>query len=740
MVLGPYVDLPTLDPIELVSSSWFDNLIVHAHDESSGIAYLRFASMEPGQVPGTYEWDYCCLDSLCTYEKYRDFTFAPFRPTDFYFQAVDGGGNLSETVFYHYEPSSDDPAASVSGFSVCDGHARWKVESEFETDHFRIEAASNARGPWIPVQDFVAPAAGARDVRLADGAEWFRLVEVENGGGERICGLARRQDRRVSAEAPMPPLETLQERVLALEGRREAGLAGEPPRWGEGDSLTVFCPEALLAACQYSLAAWWTWCGYGVEIATIDAFPDEPDSFRLHLKNEIASRASAGVKYFLLVGDANDWQSFDLQEQGSLFWVDAWESIHQDYLDSGYPPQGQAERDFIPTFVEADTLPRDMNLAWWTPYRLSDFPYSDTDGDGLPDVVVTRLPFDTEAELWAYGGKMQMNQEGADLGATRVSLFVGDVEYVEGHNNAALALASADSLAALLPGGVETSFLYQSEHPDPGDRNDAAAAQWNSFRPDLLVMFASLSNRSWPANFFDQTYWTHPWSMDMIHPYGTHAPLVLAASCGGSDFARTEDPDYGRPISHRFLEAWDKGAISWVGPSLGSWHAGNEEIAVAFVEELYSDPARPAAESFMIAQRRVLQEHPDRSDIVDTARSYVFMGDPVSRLARTRIPVEVPETPSDAPALKLEANYPNPFNPETCIVFELDRKCRMDLAIFDARGRRIRTFKHGVMNEGRYELHWDGKNDLEKRVASGVYFIRLESDGRILPRKIILIK
>ena len=735
------VDLPEIESVETLVSQGYELFKVNAFDESSGIAYLRFAIMDVGDSPGFSDWDYADLADPGDYEQTRDLYIWAYRPGDYYFQAVDGGGNLSDIwPVYGFVPSQENPAASIQGFSVAGDWARWKVDSEFETASYQGECSGSPTGPWVSAGDRVPAGAGHRKCALYRRAAWYRLLEIEVDGSERVHAIAAPGSFSQIEPASDSRSEEIKAKVLERQHRREKDLAGTPPRWGEGEGAVIYCPATLRTAVDFGLVGYWAWCGYDVRVVEIESLPSSPNEFRAALRDSIAAEAAGGRRYFLLVGDANDWQYFDLNEQGSSLWVDGWAEVHQSYLDSGYPPSGQVERDQIPTFMLADTDPRDQNLAWFTPYILSDFPYSDIDDDGLPDVVLTRLPFDSEWEIWNFSERMQLSQEGERFGAKTVSFFIGDYEYGNGTNTGQLARLAVDTLTTLLPSEVQTWTLFESEIFDPGERNLAAASHWNSVRPDLLLMLASRSNRSWPANFFDQTSWNNPWSMDMIYPYGSHAPLVFSGSCGGADFARTEDPDYDLPISHRFLKSSTSGAMAWVGPSLGSWQAGNIELAQAFVEELYTVPERPAAEAFMLAQRRTLQEFFDRPEITSTVQSYVFLGDPLSRLTQTQVSVSAPDSEGESFAMSLERNYPNPFNPVTHIVLDLHRTCEIDLAVYDLGGRKQRSLEKGLREAGRHVIVWRGDNEKGEQLASGIYFARLRGEGQEASLKMLLLK
>ncbi len=83
---------------------------------------------------------------------------------------------------------------------------------------------------------------------------------------------------------------------------------------------------------------------------------------------------------------------------------------------------------------------------------------------------------------------------------------------------------------------------------------------------------------------------------------------------------------------------------------------------------------------------------------------------------------------------KLLTNYPNPFNPTTCISFEIKEAADVTLQIFNLRGQLVKTLYKGPLAAGSHALTWDG-TDLHKRSAgSGVYFIRL-NDGNSLHHK-----
>ena len=86
-------------------------------------------------------------------------------------------------------------------------------------------------------------------------------------------------------------------------------------------------------------------------------------------------------------------------------------------------------------------------------------------------------------------------------------------------------------------------------------------------------------------------------------------------------------------------------------------------------------------------------------------------------------------------------NYPNPFNPETKISFQLNKSGKIELSIYNIKGRKIKTLLKGLKNKGFYEITWDGTDANGKKVASGLYFNKLIFDDKTESlNKMILLK
>ena len=90
-------------------------------------------------------------------------------------------------------------------------------------------------------------------------------------------------------------------------------------------------------------------------------------------------------------------------------------------------------------------------------------------------------------------------------------------------------------------------------------------------------------------------------------------------------------------------------------------------------------------------------------------------------------------------------NYPNPFNPETWMPYQLAHDANVTLTIFDIKGAAVRRLELGHRLAGHYTaqekaVYWDGRNKLGELVASGVYFYQLRTPSFRQLRRMVILK
>jgi len=89
---------------------------------------------------------------------------------------------------------------------------------------------------------------------------------------------------------------------------------------------------------------------------------------------------------------------------------------------------------------------------------------------------------------------------------------------------------------------------------------------------------------------------------------------------------------------------------------------------------------------------------------------------------------------------ELAGNFPNPFNPETTIVYNLKENSNIQLEIFNTNGQKVKTLIDDFRDAGYHQIMWNGTDNQNKQVSSGLYFYRLKSNSFSQIRKMLLLK
>ena len=94
---------------------------------------------------------------------------------------------------------------------------------------------------------------------------------------------------------------------------------------------------------------------------------------------------------------------------------------------------------------------------------------------------------------------------------------------------------------------------------------------------------------------------------------------------------------------------------------------------------------------------------------------------------------------------QLLQNFPNPFNPETWIPYQLSEDSLVSISIYDTTGKLVRTLPLGYQSAGFYNsraraAYWDGRNETGESVASGIYFYQLTTPSFHQTRRLVILK
>jgi hypothetical protein len=115
-------------------------------------------------------------------------------------------------------------------------------------------------------------------------------------------------------------------------------------------------------------------------------------------------------------------------------------------------------------------------------------------------------------------------------------------------------------------------------------------------------------------------------------------------------------------------------------------------------------------------------------------------------MRRVTVPVHVTvATPEDdagagTVAYALSTRGSNPFHGQAHLEYKLPQRDRVRIAVFDVRGRRVRSLVDRIAESGRHELAWDGTDDRGARAPSGLYLVRLETRRASLVQRILLLR
>ncbi|MCU0645385.1 MAG: T9SS type A sorting domain-containing protein, partial [bacterium] len=102
--------------------------------------------------------------------------------------------------------------------------------------------------------------------------------------------------------------------------------------------------------------------------------------------------------------------------------------------------------------------------------------------------------------------------------------------------------------------------------------------------------------------------------------------------------------------------------------------------------------------------------------------------------------VETADQPSIPANYNLYSCYPNPFNAATTIPFAVPKLSQVEIVVYNSLGQIVKRLTKGDYPAGNHRLEWNGSNDLNELVGSGLYFVMFKTDEFQQINKILFLK
>jgi hypothetical protein len=523
-------------------------------------------------------------------------------------------------------PCEDDPVAETSSLKIEDGIASWVSHFEYQTREYLLEATEtpNGRGEIIAIEE---PGLGEHIVALPKSKKRFiRLVEIDNYGRRTIRDVKSKEKSILTSQ--IAPHKSDEREFIPVHDPSDV----KPPNFKQDfkaplstiPTYVIYTSSSLVPWIDGTIAAYRRLQGHVVDVVSTSSLP--PGDTAVQIKNSITSYYQQnGTKYFHIVGNWSDdftasvWNS-------SEFWRKKRDSYVRQRRDESL------SGSVIPPFRIPGMHDDIDNSPYTAPYIYSDMPFADVNGDGIPDVVVTRWATDDYLDVQYMYAKIP-EYENNPVSPSDVAFLVGDIHYGGARNSSADTAVVDEMTSELMSRLLElapdqnVSRLNLSEHLI--SRNTDLADLINNILPSGIVISSTQSNPYQPGDFFDKTD-SPAWSTSLLYPYRILA-YVLASSCESANFLY--DGDYSPPICNELLfDSYDRGAISWIGPTVNSLQNANYTVSKYMIEEMYTNPYQTIGDSWLRAMQRAYANLAEWPELLPTLDGYVFLGDPLTPL------------------------------------------------------------------------------------------------------------
>ena len=392
---------------------------------------------------------------------------------------------------------------------------------------------------------------------------------------------------------------------------------------------------------------------------------------------------------------------------GKIYWTDSgMDKIQRVNFDGSNITDLVTEGLRTPTSIALDLVNSKM---YWTDSGTDKIQRANLDGSNIEDIVTTGLRTPTGIAVDPEAGKIYWTDSGTDK-IQRANLDGSNIEDIVTEG-----LRTPTSIALSIPQMVSANPPPDSPGPDPGP--DPGSVDVNGDGEvtvmDLVIVALSYGTQvpdgiSLPADVNDDG------TVDL-----SDLTLVAAAIDAAGTAGELSEDDVAAVLE---TVAEQANAIEEIAEAPA--HFGTSQRA-RFSGIAY----RNVAAAFEAAKHLATED-------ARLGKWVPLLRELLHRLAEMR---EIPDTTALLP------NYPNPFNPETWIPYQLATPAKVTLSIYSVDGRLVRSLTLGHQSAGVYEsraraAYWDGRNQQGELVASGVYFYTLTAGEFTTTRKMLIRK
>lgn len=601
--------------------------------------------------------------------------------------------------------SCGDPAARILNAYYDCGMVYWDVENERNTISYRLLGSKESRygrREIVSSEVFAKGSGSSYGAPVSDQWDWVHIQEKER--------LFRNEFRWVDLVSIKPKAEPRGERIDFYSDRSMV-LSNAGNVQSAVSKRASMNQDSVLVIAQANL---WNW---GIEqyaaklreryssvrVEYID-FPATHDS------SYVAGLISGGnEKYVLLFGRVGHENSYP-----SATMPIAWLNVPEYYFFLGHQ---------LTAGSFADWANHESNGAF---------------GKSIGYLPITSV-YDVETYYWKMYDHLAL--AGSSGYERKLGLWGYDEDYVgpyEGTISPGKPVRMAiEALSdSIHPYWERSALLASTLDPNTAITDSSLSALLEGRA--IVCMLSSVSSRE------DWGFIIHRDDDDYFNALRfTNTPShFLSLSCQGSniDFYSQVNPTLA--VAEKLLLVPDGGALTSIGPSRGFAQWYYIQYAREFFEQLAAAAGPVCIGDIHNSVLQGLYEQFPNDTTELFCKTMILLGDPTMPVYGMfgNSVVSVNNEVAPPPRLVLYNAQPTPFNPNTKISFSIPSAGRVRLCVYDVRGRQVREIANARLGGGHHDFIWDGKDGKNRNSPSGIYFSRLEYSGKVLAKRMVLLR